>query len=77
MEASNVAQYAPYLKMALGVLISAVDQGIVSPASIGPVVGLISKMTTEDTTLTEPLARLDSLLSDYGLTGITTQKDKD
>ena len=76
VEASNVAQDAPYLKMALGVLISAVDQGAVSPASIEPIVGLISKMTTEDTNLTELLARLDRLLSDYGLTGKTTQKDK-
>ena len=38
--------------------------------------GLISKMTTEDTNMTELLARLDRLLSDYGLTGKTTQKDK-
>jgi hypothetical protein len=76
MEASNVEQDAPYLKMALGVLISAVDQGAVSPASVGSIVGLISKMTTEDMKLTELLARLDRLLSDYGLNGKATQKDK-
>jgi hypothetical protein len=74
--ASNVAQDAPYLKMALGVLISAVDQGIVSPASVEPIAELISNMTTEDMKLTELLARLDRLLSDYGLTGTATLKDE-
>ena len=76
MEASNVAQDAPYLKMALGVLISALDQGAVSPASVGPIVRLISKTATEDARVTELLARLDRLLSDHGLTGKAAQKDK-
>jgi hypothetical protein len=75
MEASNVAQDAPYLKMALGVLISAIDQGTVSPASVEPIAGLIGNMTTEDTKLTELLARLNGLLSDYGLAGKTAQTD--
>ena len=76
MESSNVAQDAPYLKMALGALISAVDQGIVSSASVGLIVGSISKIPTEDAKLAELLARLDRLLSDYGLTGKTAQKGK-
>jgi hypothetical protein len=63
MEASNVAQDASYLKMALGVLISAVDQDVVSPVSVEPITGFISNMTTEDTKLTELLTRLDRLLS--------------
>ena len=64
MEASNVAQDASYLKMALGVLISAVQQGILSLESAQLIAGLISNITTEDTRLTELLARLDSLLSE-------------
>ena len=62
MESSNVAQDAPYLKMALGVLISAVDQGIVSSASVGLIAGSINKIPTEDAKLAELLARLDRLL---------------
>jgi hypothetical protein len=73
MESSNVTQDAPYLKMALGVLISALNQGNVSPASAQPIAGSISKMTVEDGRLTELFARLDSLLSDHGPTGKTAQ----
>ncbi len=63
MEASNVTQDAPYLKMALGVLISAVSQGAVSPRSIGPIVGSIGKMAARDAKLAELMLRLDGLLS--------------
>ena len=76
MEASNAAQDASYLKMALGVLISGVDQGVVSPASVQPIAGFVSNITTKDTKLTELLAQLERLLSDYGLTGRTAYKDK-
>lgn len=63
MQAPNVAPDASYLKMAFGVLISALEQGIVPPASLAPVAGLINDTITQDTKLTELLARLNSLLS--------------
>ena len=50
-QAPNVAQDASYLKAALAVLISALDRGAASPASVGPIVGLISKTSTEDANL--------------------------
>lgn len=48
---------ASYLKIALGVLISAVDQGIVSSASVELMAGLTGNMITEDAELTELPAR--------------------
>jgi hypothetical protein len=69
MEASHVTQDASYLKMALGVLISAVDQSAVSPVSVERIAGLISNMTTEDAKLAELLSRLNRLLSGHGSLG--------
>jgi hypothetical protein len=77
MQAPNVVPDASYLEMAFGVLISAVEQGIVPPASLVPMAELINNTTTQDTKLTELLARLESLLSDHGSAGETTQEDKD
>lgn len=77
MDASNMTQDAPYLKMAFGVLISAVDQGRVSLALIGPTIGLIGKIAVEDAKLVELAASLDVLLSSYRLTDKAAQKDKD
>ena len=67
--ASDVTHDAPYLKMALGVLISAMNQGVVSPGSARRIAGLIGNVATEDPKLAELLARLDRLRADYGPTG--------
>jgi hypothetical protein len=77
MRAPNVAPDASYLRMAFGVLISAVEQGIIPPASLVPVARLINDTITQDTKLTELLARLDSLLSDHEAADKTTQEDRD
>lgn len=58
MEASDIAQHAPYLKMALGVLSFAVSQGAVSPESTGTIIGLMGKVAVEDAELTELIASL-------------------
>ena len=50
-----------YLKTALGILISAVEQGTASPASLEPLIGLVGDTATEDAKLTELLTRLNDL----------------
>jgi Domain of unknown function (DUF4062) len=65
MQASNVTQDTPYLKMALGVLISAVGRGAVSAESIGPVIGMIGKVAVEDAKLTELIEMLVGLAPDH------------
>ena len=76
MQAPNAAPDASYLKMALGVLISAVEQGTAPPASLIPIAELIDDTITQDPKLTELLAQVDSLLSGHGLTGKTVQEDR-
>jgi hypothetical protein len=61
----DVAEDAPFLRVALRVLVSAVEQRIVSPSSVELIAALISDMTAEDTGLTELLARLDGAISNY------------
>ena len=62
-QAPNAEDHYPYLKAALNVLMSAVEQGAALPASLQPLAGLINDITTEDAKLTELLARLDTLVS--------------
>ena len=62
-QAPNAEEHYPYLKAALNVLISAVEQGAALPASLQPLAGLINHITTEDAKLTKLLARLDTLVS--------------
>jgi hypothetical protein len=67
-KASNVKpDYLSYLKMALAVLIAAVEHGDASPASLEPLAKTIGNGISEDAKLTQLLARLNRLLSDYGL----------
>ena len=66
MQAPNVAPDVSYLKMALSVLISAVELGSVPPASLVSIAGLIKGATIQDTKLMELLAQLDRLLSGQG-----------
>jgi NACHT domain len=62
---SNLEGDHSYLKAALRVLISAVEQGLASRACLEPLAGLSGGAITEDTKLMELLHRLDSLLSDH------------
>jgi hypothetical protein len=62
MRTPNAAPDVLYLKMAFGVLISALEQRIVPPASLGPMAEFISKANANDTELTGLLSRLDALL---------------
>ena len=64
IEASNVTQDASYLRMALGVLISAVSHGAVSIESIRPITRLIDKVAGHDARLAELVASLDRLISE-------------
>lgn len=76
-QAPNVERDASYLKIALGVLVSAVEQGSASLASLDPIAGLINDVVTEDAKLTELLGRLDRLLSGCGRTGQAAQEGED
>jgi hypothetical protein len=70
-QVSNVEPDFPsYLKTALTVLIAAIEHGDASPAALEPVVKSISAETSDDSTLTHLLARLNRLLSGYGGTEI-------
>ena len=62
-QAPNAEEHYPYLKAALNVLISAVQQGVALPPSLQPLAGLINDIKTEDAKLTKLLARLDTLVS--------------
>ena len=64
-QAPNAEDHYPYLKAALDVLISAVEQGAAPPASLEPLTGLASATTTGDTKLTRLIARLQSLLTGH------------
>jgi hypothetical protein len=64
-QASNVEHdYGTYLKTALGILITAVEQGNTSPASLAPLIGSARASNPEDTQLTELLDRLGTLQAD-------------
>jgi hypothetical protein len=76
MDASNVAQDAPYLKMALSVLISAVRLGTVVPESLVPIMGLISNVAVDDAKLMNLMADLDRMLKLLA-NGKATLKDKE
>jgi hypothetical protein len=62
MMASNVAQDAAFLKVALGVLISSVNEGIASPASVELIAQSMSEVSAEDAELTELVARLQGAM---------------
>ncbi|MGD0608906.1 MAG: AAA family ATPase [Streptosporangiaceae bacterium] len=64
-----------YLKAALGVLVSAVEQCAAPPISLQPFAGLVSDSITKDTKLTELLVRLDGLLSAHGIIGTASPDD--
>jgi F0F1-type ATP synthase membrane subunit c/vacuolar-type H+-ATPase subunit K len=68
MMTSNAAQAAPFLKVALAVLISSVDQGIASPTSVELIARSLSDARAEDAELTELLLRLNAAISNYGPT---------
>ena len=70
MKASNVDQDAPFLRVALGVLISSVDHGIASPTSVELMARSMSDTSTEDADLTGLLARLNGAISHYRRTRI-------
>ena len=76
MMASNVDQDAPFLRAALGVLISSVDQGITSPASVQLIARSLSDARAEDARLTELLARLRGAISHYGQPRQAIHEDK-
>ena len=76
MMASNVAQDAPFLRIALRVLISSVDQGIASPASVDLISRSMGDARTEDADLTELIARLNGEISHYRLARKVTHEDK-
>jgi len=66
-QASNVEHdYRTYLKTALGILITAVEQGIASPASLEPLITTANGGHPEDTQLAEMLIHLDALHADHG-----------
>jgi len=67
--APNAEDHYPYLKAALDVLISAVEQGAAPPASLEPLTGLASATTKGDTKLTKLIARLQSLLTGHQIVG--------
>jgi hypothetical protein len=69
IEMSNVAQNAPFLEMALSILISAVGQGVVSPESVRPIIGLSGKLAGQNAMLTESVATLGRLLAGKGHAG--------
>jgi hypothetical protein len=77
LEASNLDEGASCLKASLGILISAMGQGAVTPALIVPTLGSVGKMITEDPKLTELLAALDGLLPDHALPEKAVRKRKD
>ena len=60
MATSHSAQDSAYLKMALGVLVSAVDGGLVSPAALAGTAAFDGNLTTGDPELRELLGRLVS-----------------
>lgn len=65
-QASDVKHdYLSYLKTALAVLIAAVEHGDTSLAALEPLAKTIGNGISEDAKLTELLARLNMLLSDY------------
>jgi hypothetical protein len=72
----NVERDTSYLKAALGILISRVEEGVAPPSSLVPFAGLVRDAITEDTRLARLLARLDGLLSDHGLSGNARVRDK-
>jgi hypothetical protein len=76
VQAPNAEDHYPYLKMALNVLIAAVEQDAASPASLEPLAGRASDTTTEDVELRKLLARLDSLLSGHAIVDKTVPDNK-
>jgi len=70
----NVERDNSYLKAALRILISAVEQGAATAASLQPFAGLANDAFTGDGKLTELLDRATRLLSRYELKGIDEDK---
>ncbi len=59
--------YDVYLKTALGILMSAVEQGAAAPTALEPLASIRIRGNSEDRQLGELLTRLDTLLFDNGL----------
>lgn len=66
-QAPGVERDSSYLRAALRVLISAVEQGVAPPTSLEPLALIVSDTITEDSKLTELLNRLAGLLPRHGL----------
>jgi hypothetical protein len=76
-QAPNVERASSYLKAALALLISAVEQGAAPPRSLKPLAGVTSITIPADAKLSQLLNQLDTLLSSYGLGGKSSQDEKD
>jgi hypothetical protein len=75
-QAPNVERDYSYLKTALTVLITAVEQGTAPLSSLEPLAEMANNAIPEDAKLTHLLTRLGVLLSSYGL-GDAPLKDKE
>ena len=60
--------YGAYLKTALAILVSALEHGAVSPASLEPLIEA-TNLNPEDPQLTDLLTRLEELLRDHRTDG--------
>jgi hypothetical protein len=76
-QAPNVERDNSYLKAALALLISAVEQGTALPRSLEPLAGMTSNTVPADAELTQLLNQLDTLLSSHRLGGKSSQDEKD
>jgi hypothetical protein len=75
-QAPDAHDHYPYLHAALDVLVSAVEQGATSPASLESLAGLASGAKMEDAKLTELLARVASMLSGHPTVGNAAPENK-
>jgi len=75
-QAPNVERDYSYLKTALTVLMTAVEQGTAPPSSLEPLAEMANNAIPEDAKLTHLLTQLGVLLSSYGLGGAPL-KDKE
>ena len=76
-QAPDAEDHYPYLKAALDVLISAVEQGATSPALLQSLAGLTSDTTAEDVTMIKLLAHVTNTLSNYPIVGDTAPDNND
>jgi hypothetical protein len=72
----GVERNKPYLNAAIGILISAVKDGRVSPEALEPIGKLTSDVTMQDPELAGSLARLDGILANSNLSGEANLGDK-